>query len=543
MKKLLILFTFAIFATFSFSDVYAEGEQYTEQDYFEIYGNYLKDLGLIKGDSNGNLNQNSNLSRAEAVVIILRTLGEEDQAKMYPINIFSDVAENAWYAPYVNYAAQKGIVNGVGNGAFAPQNNVTIKQLFTLFLRANGYSADWATENIVAKAAYLGMTDNLADTTIGDEDALRGDAFIIFGNSIEIPKNAAGYDSYVLQDVLAKKSQSELNELTSKYDFLNNFITADNTVVTDNSNSLEQTEQSNPKVENKDEVKVADKKAEDNSNQTEDNSQQAEENTQQAEENSQQAEDESPQTSEANEQAASTLEFVKSEKGESINIMNLWFNELLDFHDFDDNGCLKVVDVRGDYGEYTKEWFLDRKNYMTGTTDKKAYVRYNDGSASVDLQGLTFTVEYNVKQRDGKGTLKGKTTISFPATANAAGSDASASNSNSNDAAKLSFDRIEAGAINVINLWFTDKLDYNNLGTVGVVSVSGDYGEYDEAWFLDSSHYTVGTTDKKVYLRYNDGSASVNLNGLKFKVKYDVKAREKDARCQGEVNLDFNYQK
>ena len=34
---------------------------------------------------------------------------------------FSDVADNAWYASAVNYAVDKGLMNGTGEGKFSPR--------------------------------------------------------------------------------------------------------------------------------------------------------------------------------------------------------------------------------------------------------------------------------------------------------------------------------------------------------------------------------------------------------------------------------------
>ncbi len=69
--------------------------------------------------------------------------------------------------------------------------------------------------------------------------------------------------------------------------------------------------------------------------------------------------------------------------------------------------------------------------------------------------------------------------------------------------------------------------------------MSGNFGEYSEAWFKDKNNYTIGTTDKKVYIRYNDGSASVNLEGLTFKLRYNVKARESNDFSKGEIDFSF----
>ena len=47
----------------------------------------------------------------------------------YTESSFTDVKPGKWYAPYVEWAAQNGIVNGVGGGRFNPNQSVTREQM------------------------------------------------------------------------------------------------------------------------------------------------------------------------------------------------------------------------------------------------------------------------------------------------------------------------------------------------------------------------------------------------------------------------------
>ncbi|MBR2013409.1 MAG: S-layer homology domain-containing protein, partial [Clostridia bacterium] len=51
---------------------------------------------------------------------------------------FSDVKETAWYYNAVNYAVEKGLMNGVGNGNFSPDGSATRAMLVTLLHRMEG---------------------------------------------------------------------------------------------------------------------------------------------------------------------------------------------------------------------------------------------------------------------------------------------------------------------------------------------------------------------------------------------------------------------
>lgn len=49
--------------------------------------------------------------------------------------MFTDVAADAWYAPYVNAIGMAGIVNGVGNEMYDPNGTVTWVQIITILTR------------------------------------------------------------------------------------------------------------------------------------------------------------------------------------------------------------------------------------------------------------------------------------------------------------------------------------------------------------------------------------------------------------------------
>ena len=51
---------------------------------------------------------------------------------------FSDVADNAWYASAVNYAVDKGLMNGTGDGKFSPEAATTRGMIVTILARLDG---------------------------------------------------------------------------------------------------------------------------------------------------------------------------------------------------------------------------------------------------------------------------------------------------------------------------------------------------------------------------------------------------------------------
>ena len=51
---------------------------------------------------------------------------------------FGDVADNAWYASAVNYAVDKGLMNGTGKGKFSPEADTTRGMIVTILARLDG---------------------------------------------------------------------------------------------------------------------------------------------------------------------------------------------------------------------------------------------------------------------------------------------------------------------------------------------------------------------------------------------------------------------
>lgn len=53
----------------------------------------------------------------------------------YAAGSFTDVTSRDYYAPYVEWAAESGLVSGVGGGKFAPGNSITREQMAIIFYK------------------------------------------------------------------------------------------------------------------------------------------------------------------------------------------------------------------------------------------------------------------------------------------------------------------------------------------------------------------------------------------------------------------------
>ena len=114
----------------------AQELEFTDYDpyYFEFYSmNELAVTGIVRGNEKGEALPFENISRAEAVTMLVRMLGLEN-ASAAAAN-FGDVPADAWYAKNVAIAAAYGIIKGDGTNFF-PLREVSREEFVTMTARA-----------------------------------------------------------------------------------------------------------------------------------------------------------------------------------------------------------------------------------------------------------------------------------------------------------------------------------------------------------------------------------------------------------------------
>ena len=117
---------------------------------------YVLVNGLMSGYGNGLFGPEDNLSRAQLCQIVYNL---EGQPAATSGSAFTDVADGAWYADAVTWAAENGIVGGYGGGLFGPEDNITREQLAAILYRyaqTKGYDVSVGEDTNI-----LGYTDAL----------------------------------------------------------------------------------------------------------------------------------------------------------------------------------------------------------------------------------------------------------------------------------------------------------------------------------------------------------------------------------------------
>jgi len=122
----------------------------------------LNKLNILQGD-NGKYYLDDNLERAQATALIIRMLGKEEHVKqnadLYRQTKFADVDPSQWYAPYVGYGTQYGIIGGVTSDSFEPREITTEKAFLKMALCSLGYvyGEDFDWTNVYQKAYEIGI--------------------------------------------------------------------------------------------------------------------------------------------------------------------------------------------------------------------------------------------------------------------------------------------------------------------------------------------------------------------------------------------------
>ncbi len=111
---------------------------------------YAASNGLFSGTGKNTFSPDVGMTRGMFVTVLGRKSGVPDTKPTE--TSFSDVKPSDWFAPYVEWAADNGIVSGTGNGKFTPNENISRQQMATIFYRyaqktGNDTSVDPATFN------------------------------------------------------------------------------------------------------------------------------------------------------------------------------------------------------------------------------------------------------------------------------------------------------------------------------------------------------------------------------------------------------------
>lgn len=151
----------------------------------------LSSLGIVNGYEDGTFKPEGEITRAEAATMIVGALNmTADAVNAAGTSSFADVNEKAaWASGYINVGVAQGFINGMGDGTFAPQANVTYAQMCVMLTIISGYG------EYAANGGYPTGYTNMAATTginkgvaVADNTALtRGQVAQMIYNTLTVP--------------------------------------------------------------------------------------------------------------------------------------------------------------------------------------------------------------------------------------------------------------------------------------------------------------------------------------------------------------------
>lgn len=171
--------------------------------------------GYVTGYPDGTFRAERQITRMEVVALISRVAEDFDPAGSYSF-AFSDVPGGAWYAANLGYCVQAGLVQGRGNGRFAPGDNITRAEFAAIMARFLGLegkgestfadtTGHWAADYIAVLAdrkIILGRGDGSFDP---EAPITRAEAVTIINRALSRDPDTAVLDRLAANGTIALK--------------------------------------------------------------------------------------------------------------------------------------------------------------------------------------------------------------------------------------------------------------------------------------------------------------------------------------------------
>jgi len=128
-----------------FTDVKAKG-------WYKEYVDYAVAYGIFSGTSSDKFSPDNNITRAQFVQVLANLAGV-DTSNRNVTTSFKDVPAKKWYTAAVKWASDNKIVNGLGDGKFGPEQNVTREQMCVMLVNFAKFT-NITLKSVEAKANF-----------------------------------------------------------------------------------------------------------------------------------------------------------------------------------------------------------------------------------------------------------------------------------------------------------------------------------------------------------------------------------------------------
>lgn len=144
---------------------------YAEKTFTDIGGHWAENdikscvkNGLFTGISDTLFDPSGTVTRAMAITVLGRFSQDAVESTE---TAFADVPADAYYAKYVSWGAENGIVKGMSETAFAPENPITREQISAMivrYLQDKGMALPVSSANIQSHSDYEQISDYAKET-------------------------------------------------------------------------------------------------------------------------------------------------------------------------------------------------------------------------------------------------------------------------------------------------------------------------------------------------------------------------------------------
>ncbi|MCL2775255.1 MAG: S-layer homology domain-containing protein, partial [Oscillospiraceae bacterium] len=185
--------------------------------------NVLNDLGIVKGtgvDADGNqvFSGDQPVTRQQFALFVARITSATPEYFVsdpsVSVNDFTDVTDPTYFTA-INYCAQNGIVNGIGNGLFNPTGNITLQDAVKMLVTALGYTG------LSYPVGYLSQANNVDVALIGAYVETSSFSFSGVAATQEITRNQMGMLLYNFLLSNYNKLQMVFNAVDGRYESQN----------------------------------------------------------------------------------------------------------------------------------------------------------------------------------------------------------------------------------------------------------------------------------------------------------------------------------
>ena len=105
------------------------------ESWYAGYVYALSNKGIVSGMDANHFGPQTSLTRAQLVTMLAYKETKDSIENYRNGKKFSDVKSTDWFAPFVNWAAEKGISAGYNDGTFGPNRSVTRAEAATLIIK------------------------------------------------------------------------------------------------------------------------------------------------------------------------------------------------------------------------------------------------------------------------------------------------------------------------------------------------------------------------------------------------------------------------